>query len=180
MGIVTAIAAVAVAAGSAYSASKQEDAEDAAYASAQEQKKAGQESKARNAAQAASERRQQIREARVRAARIQQAGENTGTAGSSAEFGALGAINTQLQSNTAFNVGQVSSANRTSDFLQNAADFNTQMQQELASAAVGKTVSDIGSSIFSASGGFSNFKSTPQFDGAFQGIQHGTTSIGDM
>lgn len=87
------------------------------------QVKAGNEQRAANASAAAKERRQQIREERIRRATILQSSENSDVQGSSGESGALGSLSTQLGSNIGFNLGQMQSANNISIFQQKAADW---------------------------------------------------------
>lgn len=87
------------------------------------QVKSGNEQRASNAAAAAKERRQQIREERIRRATILQSSENSDVQGSSGESGALGSLSTQLGSNIGFNLGQEQSANNISLFQQHAADW---------------------------------------------------------
>lgn len=123
MGIEVAIGLLLVGT-TAASMSAAEDAEDKQYAAAQEQKKAQDEVKAQNAAKAATERRQQIREERVKRARIIQASQATGTAGSSGELGSLGSLGTTLGSNIGQNLGSLQTANNISIFSQNAASLN--------------------------------------------------------
>lgn len=115
-----------------------------------EQKKIQGEQKAQNAAQAAAAKRTQIREERVRRARILQSSEDTGTAGSSGELGAVGGMATNLATNLGSDAGRFAAGNRISDFAQNAANdmFDAQQADKLFS---------LSTSIFSASGGFSNF-----------------------
>lgn len=122
--ITSIIAAVAVGVGAASAVAAHQQGKKAARAQAA----AGREQKAAAAQQAAQERRQQIREERVRRARILQSGENTGTAGSSVEFGAVGGMGTQLSSNIGFNLGQIASASRVGDLMQTAANYSTRAQ----------------------------------------------------
>lgn len=97
---------------------------EAASRSAAAQNRARNEQMAANAAEAARERRQQIREERVKQARIMQASTNTGVAESSGEFGAIGSIATQVNSNIGFNLGAIQRAESISIFNQQAADAN--------------------------------------------------------
>lgn len=122
--ISTIIAAASLAIGAASAVASHQQGKKAARAQAA----AGREQKAAAAQQAAQERRQQIREERVRRARILQSGENTGTAGSSVEAGAIGGMGTGLSSNIGFNLGQITSASRVGDLLQTAANYNTRSQ----------------------------------------------------
>lgn len=156
MGIET-IALIALgvaAAGTVYSIDQGEKGRKDAGKSAAEQRQAQNEQRAKQAQEASNERRQQIREERVRRARILQAGENTGTEGSAAEFGALGGLSTNLSVNIGTNVGRQASANRTSTFLQNAADFTLEAQKHQAFSTYGSQIAGLGGSIFSAAGGF--------------------------
>ena len=119
-------ALVVSAAGTAYTGMAQAD---AASESASAQRRSRAEQQAKNAADAAKERRQQIREERVKQARIQQASINTGTSGSSGETGALSSITTQTQANEGFNLGAIQRGNNISLFSQQAADADLQFQQ---------------------------------------------------
>lgn len=114
---------------------------------AKAQKKIQNEEKARNTAQQMAERRQQVREERIKRARVMQASENTGTAGSSGELGAVSSIGTQLGANLGFNQSMIESGNRISGYTQQAADA-----QGKASMfnAVGSMAGNVGS-IFGSS-----------------------------
>lgn len=81
-------------------------------------------------------RRQMLREERIRRAKILQASEATGTAGSSGELGALSSLGTQTAFNQAFMQGQAIGAQGASAQLQKAADAT-------ASAALWQQVSNI-------------------------------------
>jgi hypothetical protein len=131
------------------------------------QEKSASEQRASNAANAALERRKQIREERVRRARILQSGENSGTAGSSSEAGAVGGLSTTLSSNVGFNLGEIMRSQNISLFQQDYA--NAQANQ-----ATGNDLFNLGSSIFQASGGFSNFKKPPT-DNVAKYLQFGET-----
>lgn len=120
-----ALAAVATVVGIRSRNEAQHAAEDAANA----QRQAQSEQRAGNAAQAALERRNQIREQRVKAARIEQASMNTGVSGSSGELGAESSISTQFSSNVAFNLGAVQRGANISMFNQQAADANLRGQR---------------------------------------------------
>jgi hypothetical protein len=87
------------------------------------QQRAGDEQRARNASEAARERRQQIREERVKRARIAQASENTGVQGGSGELGATAGLGTNLASNIGANLGRIQTANQISLFEQQAANY---------------------------------------------------------
>ena len=123
-----------------------------------EGKKIQAEGKANNAAQAAAERRSQIREERVRRARIMQSSENTGVDSSSGEAGALGSLATGLGSNIGSNLGRIASANRVSEYNQNIATFQGDAQNSLFKAQKYDSMASLGSSIFSAAGGFGTLK----------------------
>ena len=114
------------------------------------QKRARNEQQAQNRAQQMQERSNQIREERIKRARIMQASENTGTAGSSGEAGALGGMATQLGSNIGFNQGAIRAGEQISIFSQQAADSasNAQMSSFLSQAA--PTIAGVGQSIFKA------------------------------
>lgn len=112
------------------------------------------ETRAQNAAQAAAERRSQIREERVRRGRIMQSAENTGAAASSGEFGAIGALGTNLATNIGSNLGRIGSAERTSQYAQNAATFTGQANDALSAAKGADQLFSLSGSIFSAAGGF--------------------------
>lgn len=106
-----------------------------AYESAaNEQKKANREQDALNFQKRTEERRNLVREERVRRARLLQAAENTGASYSSGEAGALGSMNTQLQSNLGANAASADIGGRLSGYLQNAADFNTAAQKSAMAA----------------------------------------------
>lgn len=150
MGIETIIALVSLAVGTASFAVQQEAARDTRRA----QSKMQAEQKAERAAQAARERRTQIREERVRRARILQAGENTGTEGSSGEAGALGSLSTNLGVNLGFNEGAINRANNIGLFQQSAAD--AQGRGQLAEGLF-----NLSMSAFGASGGFNSIFKSP-------------------
>lgn len=145
-----------------------QDAQDAANRSAEEQRKVQAEQRAQNAAQAANERRQQVREERVRRARVLQSAENTGVDQSSGEFGALGSLSTNLGSNIGSNLGRLTAANNMSIFSQNAANFNLQAQNLMFRANAADQLASFSGNIFSASGGFDAL--TPKFQPNRTGI----------
>lgn len=122
-------------------------AQAASEEAADRDKKARAEQKASQSQQAAQERRQQIREERVRRARILQAGENTGTSESSGEFGAIGSLGTQLGSNIGFNLGQLNSAQRQSDLLQQGADFRNETSHYNTNAGYAQTALNLGTKL---------------------------------
>lgn len=160
MGIEVAIIASA-AVGAASYVEAREARKEQATAMAQQaevQKQAQSEQKAANVASAAAERRQQIREARVRRARILQSAINTGATGSSAEFGSLGGIGTQLGANIGSNLGAIQTANKMSDLSQTAADFGTQANFAGVKAQDATSMFQLSTSIFSSVGGPEAFK----------------------
>lgn len=153
--------AVAALVAGAYSTNEQQKAQkesrNAQKAALEEQKKARLEEKAANASRAAQERRQQIREERVKRARLIQASVNTGVADSSGMLGAQGGLNTQLASNLGFNAGLQANADRASTNLQNAANYGADAQSAANQAAMWGQVKGLSMSIFqnNASGLFS-------------------------
>lgn len=142
MGILTALA-VGTAAVTVDSAEKQRK---AASQSRTAQMKIQSEQRAANAGEAASERRRQIREERVRRARVLQSAENTGMAESSGELGALGAISTNLSSNIGTNLGKLQTAENISIFSQDVADANYAMQKAQLNAELSKSIFQMASS----------------------------------
>lgn len=153
MGIELAILAVAVA-GTAYSINEQEKAKDKQKEAVKEQRKARNEQKAQNEAQAAQERRKQLREERIRRAKILSTSQAAGATGSSGEVGALGGLSTQLSTNLGANLGALNSAADISLFSQNAANFSSAADQSNANAQMAGQVSSLAfqaGSLFSAS-----------------------------
>lgn len=157
MAAFTTIAAIATATVAVASYVEAKEARGEQKAAVQEQAKVqGQiqsEQKAANVAAAANERRSQIRESRVRRARVMQSATNTGAYGSSGEFGALGALGTGLSSNVGSNLGQIQTANRVSDLGQTAANFGTQANVAGLNAQDATSMFQLSTSIFSATGG---------------------------
>ena len=164
MGTEVIIAAASLAV-TAYSANEQQKAAEEAKSERQkaynEQVKAQSEQKAMNAAQAAQEQRNQIREERIKRARIIQASENTGVGISSGVSGGTGSLSTQLGAGLGFNTGQVNKAAAISDNNQTAAGFLSSAENKIMQANQWGQIGSLGMSIFSQSGGFSNFKSKP-------------------
>lgn len=147
------LAALAIAAiGTGVAIDSQQDAKDAARDAAKERKKAQAEQQAMNAQKAAEERRQQVREERVRRAKILQSSENSGTSGSSGMIGAIGGLSTQLASNIGSNQGSLMHSQAIGNFSQVAADFDTKSQEALLSAQQATTFANFSSSIFTAAG----------------------------
>ena len=106
--VIAAIAAV-------YGASEQHKASKA-------QKRARSEAEAGHAQEQAQERRQQIREQRIRQAQILQRSEAAGTGESSGEVGALGSLSTNTSTAIAANLGRAQVSRNISMFEQQAAD----------------------------------------------------------
>lgn len=144
-------AAVGVAT-AAYGASQQRAASREARADAERganaQKNAQEEQKAQAAAQQADARRAQIREERVRRARILQSSENAGSTDSSGAVGAQAGLSTNLQSNLGRQAGAALSGERQSSYLQQAADFDFARQANQARAATGGAIAQQGFNIF--------------------------------
>ena len=108
-----------------------------------EQKKAQREQGAANAERAAAERRQQIREERIRRAQIEQAAANTGTTSSSGAMGATGGLSSTLASNLGFNLSQVTHAG-------NVSVFNQKSASALGKAQMAEQIGILSTSIFSS------------------------------
>lgn len=125
MAISATIAAVS-ATTAAVSYNQQKKAQESAQRS---QASARSEQGAINAAQSSTERRQQIREERVRRARVQQASINTGVAGSSGELGAVGSLGVQLGTNLGSNLAMKAAAQNISIFNQQASDSMFKAQE---------------------------------------------------
>ena len=151
---IVAVGALAVGAASyveGQSARKEQAAATSAQAQVQGQIQS--EQKASNVAASANERRQQLREARVRRARIMQASQNTGAGGSSGEFGAISGLGTNLSANIGANLGNIQAAGRVSDLGQAAADFGTQANLASLDGQNASSMFQLSTSIFSAAGG---------------------------
>lgn len=161
MAILTAIAVASAIAGgvSAYSGIQSRKEAAANYsAQADEQRKAQSEQSALNFQQQAQERRNQVREERVRRAKILQASENGGTAGSSGEYGAIDSLATQLSSNLGINAGRAQAGANIGGYLQNAADFGLAAQQAVSGAQTADSLFNLAGNIFTASGGYKTLK----------------------
>lgn len=124
------------------------------------QRQAQSEQRASQAAQAAAARRQQIREERVKRARIMQSSTNTGVSASSGELGAVGGLNTQLGSNLGYQQGQINAAGRISAFNQTAADFLSSAENKMADASMWGGVAGLGMTVFNQAGGFKSLFGT--------------------
>lgn len=151
---VVAVAGLALAAGGvamSYSqqrraARQQAQAEDA-------QKQAQAEESAGRASQAAAERRQQLRDQRIRRGQIVNAAAASGTQDSSGESGALGSLSTQLSANMGMNEAGFQRGQRISMFNQDAANSFGDARVSQGRAAMFQQVSQLGGSMFSAAGG---------------------------
>lgn len=152
--IIAGVAAAAAVGGLATSVIGQQQARRAAGESRRAQESAQSEQRAANAQAAAEDRRRQVREERVRRARIIQASVNTGTASSSGEAGALGALSTNLSGGLGASVGGEARAGRIGGFLQQSANAQAGIQRGQNTAALGNQIYGLGSTIFSAAGGF--------------------------
>lgn len=105
---------------------------NAANKSAAAQKEAQNIQLGQSQVQARENRRQLLREERIRRARILQGSENAGGSGSSGEIGSLGAINTNVSGQIAASAGE-SKANTGINFQsQKALDYDNKAKQALA------------------------------------------------
>lgn len=153
--LIAAISAAVVGTASYVSAEKSRKQAQAYYSSqAQTQREVRSEQAALNAQAAAGERRQQIREERVRRAKILQAAEGTGVSGSSGELGSTGGLATQLGANIGTNLGTLSGTGRINQLAQTAADFGTAAQSALNNQAKAMNNFNLSMSIFQSAGGF--------------------------
>ncbi len=160
-----AIIAGAALATTAYSMQQQEKAEDRAVEqqrqAANEQRKSRATAQAGNAAQAAAEKRRQLREERVKRARILQGSVNSGTTGSSGELGAVGNLATQMGDAVGMNLGALDRGANISRYEQDAATFLGNAQNEMQGANQWGQLAGLGMSIAGmASGGIG--KEAPQ------------------
>lgn len=144
------ISAVIGGVGTVASLKAQADSRSSAAASADMQRRSQSEQKASTAAQQANDKRAQIREERVRRARILQSSENTGTDGSSGEAGAVGSIATQFFGNLGTGLGNAQTASNISNFQQSAANFNYSTQKSQQEAGMFQQLGGLGSNIFQA------------------------------
>lgn len=156
-----AVAAVIIGGASYYSAEQNRKEAQMNYANqAEEQRKAKAEQAAMNAQAAAAERRQQVREERIKRARILQASENSGSTDSSGMFGAASGLASQLGAAIGTNLGTEAGTNRLNQFMQTAADFGTAASRNLNSAQAAQNLFGLSTTVFNAAGGFGAFKST--------------------
>ncbi len=89
------------------------------------------------------------RERRIRAARLRQSAENTGTSTSSGVFGAIGGAQTDLASGLAFGSQRIATAGNVGDQLASA-------RTNQVNASIGQGASSLGMSLFASQGGFSD------------------------
>lgn len=155
MGVVAAVSSLVIGTYSVVEGQAQrKEARSAQERAQREGEKIQGEQRAQNAAQAAAERRAQIREERVRRGRIMQSAENTGASASSGEFGSIGALGTNLATGLGSNLGKIGASERISEYAQNAADFTGQANTALSKAQGSDQLFSLSGSIFSAAGGF--------------------------
>ncbi len=128
-------------------------ANEAANRARDEQTKIAGEQKASNAAAAMAERRQQVREERIKRARVLQMSNNSGTVNSSGESGALGVLDTNLDVGIGRNLGAIATAERTGQFSQNAADQMGRADNLRSDAQFQDQLFGLSTSIFKESGG---------------------------
>lgn len=121
---------------------------------AQEQQKAGAQQSAQNAQSAALERRQQVREERVRRAQILNQAELTGTSGGSGEAGAIGGMSQQLGSNMGVNQSSILRGQSISGFLQNSANLQTAAQRSQNIGQMWGQIGQLGGTAFAQAGGW--------------------------
>lgn len=138
-----------------------------------DQKKAAEAQGAMQAEKQAQDVRSQIRQERIRRAQILQASENTGVSESSGSTGATGSLNTQLSSNFGAINANEQHVNDISGSLQSAAN-------NMSHAQTASQISQMGMSIFSASGGFTGIMNTnfsdpaahPKWGGSYSGFNN--------
>lgn len=158
MGIVEGILLVTA----AVSIDAQQDAKSAAARQNRAQNRIRASQRAQNTSDAARERRQQVRDERIRRARIIAASENTGVSESSGELGALGSLSTQFASNIGTNLGKLKTAEDVSIFSQQAANAAGDQFSAQARGQLSNSIFSIASNPTIASGLESIFKTTPE------------------
>lgn len=169
VGLLSALSAGATVISTISGISSRQEANYNSRLAAAEQKKIQGEQKAQNTSKAMAERRQQIREERIKRARVIQGAVNSGASGSSGEIGATGSLATTLGSNVGANAGALASADRVGTYAQNAADFGGAAQQNLADASFSDQLAGFSKSIFQESGGVNALRtafSTPVYNSA--------------
>lgn len=135
-------AAIAIVVGTAFSI-------DASKKSARASKERGKVVSAAQQNEDAAALRNQARQARIKRAKIAQTSENTGSGGSSRELGSISSLTTQVNANQARLSGQQNTAGAITGLNEDIADAQVQ-------GAIGSSISSLGSSAFSATGGFDN------------------------
>lgn len=138
---IVAAAAVAVAAGSAYAASQ------AQGKAADAQKDASRISSNEQQAQADAQRRQQVREERVKRAQITQASTNTGVSNSSGELGSLSVLGTQTGTNISNIARSTATTQAITSAQQTAVDYQTKAGNYSA-------IGSVAGSVFGATAGY--------------------------
>lgn len=171
------ISAIVAGAGTVASLKSQVDARSSAAASADMQRKAKSEQEAVVASQQANDRRAQIREERVRRARILQSAENTGTSGSSGEAGAVGSLATQFFGNLGTSLGNAQSAANISNFQQSAANFNYSTQKSQQEASMFQQLGGLGKNIFEATYSPSGSSTSPSGDAGSAEVDTGASRL---
>jgi hypothetical protein len=118
------------------------------------------EQQAMNASQAASERRQQLREERVKRGKLIQASTNSGVSYSSGELGGTSALSTQKATNLGTSFGMFDAATRASNDQQQAANVmgaaENQARAGQLESSIWSGIGGLGSAIFQGTGGFTS------------------------
>lgn len=130
---------------------------DASRDAAEAQEEAIRASNAAETAKAAREKRQALREKRIKQAQVEQAAVNTGVAGSSGEFGAVGALSTNL----ATNLGFQGSLQMARDVRDEAMIKQTKAQLQ---GQLGSSLTNLGFTVFKGSGGFESLFGSAESD----------------
>ena len=152
----------AAAVGTVASISQGQAARRDAERAANEQKKINAEQAAANTMQFERERRQQVREERIRRSQILNTAAQTGTEGSSGEAGAIGGMSSNLGANMGTNQASLVRGQTITGFAQKAADYQTQSQSHMGRSSMWGSVANLGTSMFGAAGGFNTvFKKPP-------------------
>lgn len=97
--------------------------------------------------------RQQIRQERIRRAQVVSAAEAAGVRGSSVETSTIGSGQTLQAAGSAFATGATEAASVQSGFLQQAANYQSSAQFDLAQGQIGGAVANLGRSAFAMGGG---------------------------
>src|SRR5690606_24432925 len=154
---IVASAALALSVGSGVAAyAKDRQSRRAQRRAEEEQEAIRNEQLAANAGQRDAERRQQIREERIRRAQILQSAANTGTSGSAGEAGALGSLASQQATNLGMNQGAYMRGQRIGQHAQAAANFMGDARSAAGRSQMFGGFSRLGMSIFDQAGGWSS------------------------